>query len=199
MIMKSLIFASLFALGSLSFTDPSNDVVSLPVNPAASSVKWTGYKVTGKHWGTVNVKSGNLDFQNGVLKGGNFTIDMTSIAVDDLTGDSKGKLEGHLKSDDFFGVTTYPNATFVITQAVPRGTPGSYKIVGNITIKGKSKELRFNAQIDESGDSYVGKADFQLDRSEFDVRYGSGSFFDNLGDKTIYDDFDMSVTVAVKK
>lgn len=197
--MKSLIFASLFALGSLSFTDPSNDVVSLPVNPSASSVKWTGYKVTGKHWGTVNVKSGNLDFQNGVLKGGNFTIDMTSIAVDDLTGDSKGKLEGHLKSDDFFGVTTYPNATFVITQAVPRGTPGSYKIVGNITIKGKSKELRFNAQIDESGDSYVGKADFQLDRSEFDVRYGSGSFFDNLGDKTIYDDFDMSVTVAVKK
>jgi len=197
--MKSLIFASLFALGSLSFTDPSNDVISLPVNPAASSVKWTGYKVTGKHWGTVNVKSGNLDFQNGVLKGGNFTIDMTSIAVDDLTGESKGKLEGHLKSDDFFGVTTYPSATFVITQAVPRGTPGSYKIVGNITIKGKSKELRFNAQIDESGDSYVGKADFQLDRSEFDVRYGSGSFFDNLGDKTIYDDFDMSVTVAVKK
>jgi polyisoprenoid-binding protein YceI len=199
MIMKSLLFASIFALGSVAMVNPVNDVVSLPVDTAASTVKWTGYKVTGKHWGTVNVKGGSLDFQNGVLKGGSFTIDMTSIAVDDLKGDTKGKLEGHLKSDDFFGVTSFPDAQFVITQAISRGTPGAYKIVGNITIKGKTKELRFNAQIDDSGANYVGNAEFKLDRSDFDVRYGSGSFFDNLGDATIYDEFDMAVTVAVKK
>ena len=119
---------------------------------------------------------------------------MTTLISTDLTGNSKGKLEGHLKSDDFFGVATYPTSTFVITKAVPQG-PGKYKIIGNITIKGTTQEIQFPATVEAKDGKVTAKADITIDRSKFDIRYGSGSFFDNLGDKTIYDNFDLSVSL----
>lgn len=185
-------------LTAYSFTDPV-ETVSYSVDTEASTVKWFAKKVTGAHNGHVKMKSGNLDFENGVLKGGSFIMDMNSIVCDDLSGESKGKLEGHLKSDDFFGVANHPEATFVITQAVPRGTPGSYKIVGNMTIKESTQEIRFNAQLDEVGEQMVGSSTITLDRSQYDIRFGSGSFFENLGDRTIYDDFDLEIELVVNK
>jgi len=188
--------AIIFSLASLfNFNDGVQATYSVDIDK--SSVDWVGKKVTGQHNGAVNLKSGSFDFDGGQLTGGTFTIDMASLVCEDLSGEYKGKLEGHLKSDDFFGVATYPTSTFVITKAVPQG-PGKYKVVGNITIKGKTEEIQFPAMLEEKDGMLTGKADITIDRSKFDVRYGSGSFFDNLGDKTIYDDFELSVILVAK-
>lgn len=168
------------------------------VNTEESKVEWLGKKVTGQHNGVIGLKGGRLEMEDEKLVGGIFTIDMASIDCTDLSGDSKGKLEGHLKSDDFFGVATYPTATFVITKAVPQG-PGKYKVVGNMTIKGKTEEIQFGADVAEKDGKIAANATITIDRSKFDIRYGSGSFFDNLGDKTIYDDFDLTISLVASK
>ncbi len=193
----SALVLGIAALVGMSFTMVST---SVSIDTANSSIQWKGYKVTGEHWGVVNIKNGNLAFDaNGMLSGGSFDIDMNTITVLDLSGDVKGKLEGHLKSADFFGVDKYPTAKFVMTKVISRGKPGEYKITGNLTIKEKTKEIKFDANLKEEGGKVTATADVRIDRSDFDVRYGSGSFFDNLGDKTIYDEFDLSIKLLAKK
>lgn len=191
------IIIALFAVFSLAFTNPAA-VESYSVDTQNSKVAWVGYKVTGKHNGSVAVKEGSLDFQDGQLKGGSFAIDMTTIKVLDLTGEYAGKLEGHLKSDDFFGVNSYPTATFTITKVVPQG-PGKYKVLGDLKIKETTKEIKFTANVAEEDGNQVANAKITIDRSDFDVRYGSGSFFDNLGDNTIYDEFELEVSLVATK
>ena len=168
-----------------AFTTPIEEKI---VNPEASKVTWKGYKVTGSHEGTVDLVSGKLQFDGETLTGGNFVVDMTSIISTDLSGEYKQKLEGHLKSDDFFGVEQHPNATLEITNVESSGK-NSYKVAGNLTIKGKTNPVTFDMSI------YGNKAtaNLKIDRAAYDVRYGSGSFFDDLGDKTIYDEFDLVV------
>lgn len=191
--MKNLIFLFVMLLTVSGFAYTSNPVLK-SVNVKESKIEWKGYKVTGSHTGTISVKSGNFEFDNnGSLTGGNFVIDMSTIEVTDLKGGGAVKLKGHLTSADFFGVENYPEATFEITKVISRGTPGQYKIIGDMTIKNITKEIKFNAEIDES----KATANIVLDRSEFDIRYGSGSFFDNLGDKTIYDDFNLSISLVL--
>ena len=168
------------------------------VNTEESSVEWLGKKVTGQHNGTVQLQGGRLEMEDGQLVGGIFTMDMSTITCLDLSGEYKGKLEGHLKSDDFFGVEKYPTATFVITKTVPQG-PGKYKVIGNMTIKDKTEEVQFTANMDEKDGKVTATATLTIDRSKYDVRYGSGSFFDNLGDKTIYDNFDLTVNLVASK
>ena len=184
-----------FIISALVAIVGAEEKIDLKVNASESTVKWVGKKVTGQHNGTIALASGKLEVEGSQLIGGTFTIDMATINCEDLTGDSKGKLEGHLKSDDFFGVNNYPTSTFVITKAIPQGT-GSYKVVGNITIKNTTEEIRFPATLQEKDGKMVATADITIDRSKFNVRYGSGSFFDNLGDKTIYDNFNLSVTLV---
>ncbi len=180
---------------SFAFTAP---LEKTEVDTTKSVVTWKGYKVTGSHEGTIQVQAGSLDMEGDQLKGGSFTIDMASIQCTDLKGGGADKLVGHLKSDDFFGVATYPTATFTITKVVSRGTPGAYKIEGNIQIKKATKAIRFNANIQEEEGTKVAMADITLDRSDYDVRFGSGSFFDNLGDKTIYDEFELQIKLVLK-
>ena len=144
-------------------------------------------------------KNGNLTWDAGTLTGGSFEIDMNSITDTDLEGEYAGKLVGHLKSDDFFGVAKYPTSKFVITKAIPQDTKGNYKIVGNLTIKEKTNEVKFLAVVSESNGTINASGKITVDRSEYDVRFGSGSFFDGLGDKTIYDEFDLQVSLVAKK
>lgn len=186
---------ALIALTGFAFTT----AVSVAIDTSASQIVWKGYKVTGEHAGTIDVKEGNFTYDGNVLTGGSFVIDMTSINCTDLQGEYADKLVGHLKSDDFFGVATYPSAKFEITKVVSRGKTGDYKVTGNLTIKETTKEIRFNAKVDQSGGVPVATADITIDRSDFNVRYGSGSFFDNLGDKTIYDEFDLSLKLVGTK
>ncbi len=186
-----------FSVAAMSFTNPGTGaVVSETVNVEKSTIVWNGYKVTGSHNGNIQLKSGELDFQDGKLVGGNFEIDMNSITCNDLQGEWNQKLVGHLKSADFFNVEEYPTATFKITQVISRGKPGDYKIVGDLTIKGITKEIKFLTQVSDEGGEKVAVSKIKVDRSEFNVRFGSGSFFDNLGDKTIYDEFDLEVKLA---
>ena len=200
MMKVSTIFQALMltvAFVGMSFTVAN--VETYRVDTAQSQLTWKAYKVTGEHEGTINLKSGNLQFQDGKLAGGSFIIDMTSINNTDMEGKMKAKLEGHLKSADFFDVENHPTASFVITKAISRGTPGDYKIVGNLTIKNHTKEIKFLAKVNEEGGKLVAEADITVDRADFDVRYGSGSFFDDLGDRTIYDEFDVHVKLVATK
>lgn len=156
-----------------------------------STVTWKGYKVTGSHHGTVNLQSGYLNFDGNTLTGGSFTIDMSTITCLDLSGNYKGKLEGHLKSDDFFGVETYPSATLTFTE-VSSTSDDSYNVKGNLTIKNKTNPIEFTITVDGNKAS----ADLKIDRAKFDVRYGSPSFFNDLQDKAIYDEFDITANLV---
>ena len=185
-IMKNVLF--LFALlvaGSAFAHGP------VKVNLGESSVNWKAAKVTGEHMGYVNLQSANLDIQDGVLKGGDFTADMTSITVTDLEGEWKQKLEGHLKSDDFFGVENHGTASFKITSANASGN-NSYNVTGDLTIKGITHPVSFVATLADN----KATANIKVDRTKYDIKYGSGSFFDGLGDKMIYDAFDLTVSLA---
>ncbi|MBI1224532.1 MAG: YceI family protein [Bacteroidetes bacterium] len=193
--MKNFFFLSIMAIATFAFTTAITDH---SVDTNASNIVWKGYKVTGEHTGNVKIKSGSLQMQDGILKGGSFDIDMNSITSTDLQGDMAGKLIGHLKSDDFFGVANHPTAKFVITRALPQDTKGNYKIIGNLTIKETTKEVKFLANVANTNGKPTATGKITIDRSEFDVKYGSGSFFDGLGDKTIYDDFDLQVNLVTK-
>ena len=184
---------SVLAIFALTF---SANAQTKSIDAGQSTVTWVGKKVTGQHNGDIKVKSGSLEFNDDKLTGGTVVIDMTTINTLDLTGKQKGSLEGHLKSDDFFGVNSFPTATVKITKVVPQG-PNKYKVTGDLTIKGTTKEIKFITNTSSNGSTMTAKADLTVDRSEFDIRYGSGSFFDNLGDKTIYDDFELSVSIVV--
>ncbi len=158
------------------------------VKTKESKVTWKAYKVTGSHTGTVDLKEGALMFDGDKLTGGEFVVNMASLISTDLEGEYKGKLEGHLKSDDFFGVETHPTSKLVFTKVKSSGK-NSYEVKGDLTIKGITKPITFDVSIYGS----KATATMKVDRAEYDVRYGSGSFFDNLGDKTIYDEFDLVV------
>lgn len=186
---KNTLVFMLIALTTLSFTTIIKDVKE--VNTKESKVVWKGYKVTGSHEGTVNLQSGTLNFEDDKLVGGEFTIDMTSIAVTDLSGDYQKKLEGHLKSDDFFGVKNHPTSTLVFTKVKSKGK-NSYEVTADLTIKNKTNPVTFEISV-------YGKkatASLKVDRAKYDVKYGSTSFFDGLKDKAIYDEFDLVVDLV---
>lgn len=193
--MKKLFFLPLLAILAMAATAVQN----YNVDTNNSVIVWKGYKVTGQHTGTVKVKNGNLQLTDGKLTGGSFEIDMNSITDTDMEPEYAAKLVGHLKSDDFFGVSKFPTAKFVITRAIPQDTKGNYKIIGNLTIKETTKEVKFPATVAEQNGKVTATGQLKIDRSEYNVRYGSGSFFDDLGDKTIYDEFDLNVSLVANK
>ncbi len=196
--MKKLILNLTMAIVAISFVAFTGAIDGKKVSTTDSKVVWKGYKVTGSHAGTIDLKSGELQFEDGVLLGGAFVIDMTSIKVTDLEGEMAANLAGHLSSPDFFGVENFPEANLTIKQVVSRGTPGDYKVVADLTIKETTKEIKFKTTVKEEMGKTVATADITIDRSDFNVRYGSGSFFENLGDKTIYDEFELSIQLVTE-
>ncbi|MFL1012832.1 YceI family protein [Flavisericum labens] len=181
---KKIGLIAIMAFAAFSFTEI--DVVKKEVKIEESKLVWKGYKVTGSHEGTIEIKSGTLAFEDEKLVGGEFVIDMTTINSTDLEGEYKGKLDGHLKSDDFFGVENHPTAKLVFKKVVSSGK-NAYDVTGDLTIKGKTNPVDFTISIYGS----KATASLKVDRSKYDVRYGSTSFFDGLKDKAIYDEFDL--------
>ncbi len=173
------------ATASSAFTNPTTDKVEVK----SSTVTWVGKKITGKHHGTIELKEGHLLMDGDEIIGGQFVMDMTTIEVTDLTGEMKGKLEGHLNSDDFFGSNNFPTSTLVIKKANKKGN--QYEVTGEITIKGITEPISF--LLTKAGNS--ANAKLKIDRTKFGIRYGSGSFFDNLGDNTIHDNFELEVNL----
>jgi polyisoprenoid-binding protein YceI len=193
--MKNFFLLALLAIVTMS----AAHLTTYNVDASASNIVWTGYKVTGQHTGNVKVKSGSFTMDHGKLTGGAFEIDITSITCTDLQGEWSDKLVGHLKADDFFGAEKYPTAKFVVTRAIPTDSKGNYKIIGDLTIKETTKPIKFNASVTDDGKQVTAGGKITIDRSEFDIKYGSGSFFDGLGDKTIYDDFDLQISLIAKQ
>ena len=181
---KKLAIVALVAFTTFSFTVIDGDKKEIKTDK--SKVVWKGYKVTGSHEGTIGIKSGFLNFDNDILTGGEFVIDMTTINTTDLEGKYKDKLDGHLKSDDFFGIAAHTTATLVFTDVSASGK-NAYTVSGDLTIKGKTNPVTFTISIYGS----KATATLKVDRTKYDVRYGSTSFFDGLKDKAIYDEFDL--------
>lgn len=161
------------------------------IDASKSAISWVGKKVTGKHEGTVSLNEGSLTFKKNAVVAGTFTVNMNSINVTDLkAGEGKEKLEGHLKSDDFFGTDKYPTSKLVFTNVKANGA-NKYSVIGNLTIKDKTNPITFDLVV--NGNTATTK--LVIDRSKYDVKYNSTSFFDSLGDKAIYDDFELDVTL----
>ncbi|AGC77437.1 polyisoprenoid-binding protein YceI [Nonlabens dokdonensis] len=160
------------------------------VNTTKSTAVWTGKKFGGSHTGTIQLQEGNLDYTDDKISGGFFKMNMDSLHVTDLEGEMKGKLEGHLKSDDFFSTATHPTANLVITS-ISKDNKGIYQATGDLTIKGITNPINF--QLLEEGDKLI--STLIIDRSKYDVKYGSKSFFKGLGDNFIHDNFEVVVTL----
>lgn len=158
------------------------------VNAQASNIAWKGKKVLGSHSGTIDLKDGKIQFENDQIVGGEFVMDMKTLTVTDLKGDDKAGLEGHLSSDDFFGIDNHPTSKLVITS-VAKKDGDTYGVVGDLTIKEKTHPIAFD--LNKNGDTATTK--LSIDRSKYDVKYNSGSFFSGLGDQTIYDNFDLNI------
>lgn len=160
-----------------------------------SKLKWYGEKVTGDHYGFINLKSGSMEIKDDRIVWGKFVIDMTSITNSDLSDAGYNtKLVNHLKSDDFFGVQNHPEAHIEIVKS-SRFINNEVTVDAQLTIKNITHPITFMVKRD--GMAY--HAEIVVDRSKYNVRYGSGSFFDNLGNNLIYDEFTMTVNVMMKE
>jgi len=167
------------------------------VDASKSSVKWLGKKVTGEHFGSIAVKEGNLEVTGGKVTGGKVVIDMQSLTVEDVKdAGMNGKLVGHLKSDDFFSVASNPTSELVVTKVESNGN--SHTFTGNLTIKGITNPATFTTTSTKDGKSTVYKGTLTIDRTKYNVRYGSKSFFENIGDKAIYDEFTLDFILVVE-
>jgi polyisoprenoid-binding protein YceI len=171
-------------------------VAPATVSKTESQVRWEASKVTGTHWGYVPLKNATLDYSGGKIKGGSFDMDMVNLTVEDLTdAKSKGNLTGHLKSDDFFSVEKFNTSSFKITEA--KSSNGTdYTITGNLTIKGITQKISFPAKVSVAGKKVTATGQIKFDRTKFEIKYRSGSYFEDLADKMIYDEVKLDVKLV---
>ena len=190
-----LITTLILTFGAL-FTFSENAAPPASVNKTESTVTWKAAKVTGEHWGYVPISDAKLDVTGGKITGGSFEMDMVNLTVEDLTDPkSKGNLTNHLKSDDFFSVEKFNKSTFKITSAkTSNGT--DYTISGTLTIKGISQPITFPAKASVAGNKMTATGEITFDRTKFDIKYRSGSYFEDLADKMIYDEVKLDVKLV---
>ena len=183
----SLAFALVFGF-SATATEPIEGEKK-EVKTETSKVTWKAYKVTGSHYGSITLQSGSLLFDGDKLTGGEFTVDMSTISTDDLeAGKGKEKLDGHLHSADFFDTANHSTSALKFTSVKASGK-NSYDVTGDLTIKGITKSVTFDVSVYGS----KATATMKVDRTKYDIKYGSSSFFDDLKNKAIYDEFDLVV------
>jgi polyisoprenoid-binding protein YceI len=188
-----IILTSIFAVSLL------NAQKKYTADPAATVIDWKGDKKIGSfHVGTIDLKSGWLNVEGNALTGGEFLVDMNSLKDTDLKDDNmRAKLEGHLKSDDFFGVEKFPVSKLVITGS-SKFDGGKALVKGNLTIKEATHPVEFTVTESKNGAVITYAAEIVFDRSLYDVRFGSGKFFSNLGDNAINDEIKLNVKLVVK-
>ncbi len=193
--MMSVVVFSAF-IGKEGKTSLRNGRYVADVN--ASTVKWVGRKIGFSHNGTLDLAEGYLNVHNDVISDGSFKMKMTTIKDESLTDakDNK-KLEGHLKSKDFFYVKKYPQSNFNI-NTIEHSNGNSYLIKGDLTIKGITHPLEYPANIDIKDNTINVHGEMKFDRTLYDIRFKSGSFFENLGDKLIYDDIEIEVNLVLR-
>ncbi len=178
------------ALAFVAFATLSVSAQTKKIDASKSTIEWVGKKVTGQHNGTVNFKDGAVVLKKNKLVGGTFTVDMTSINATDLSGEYQGKLNGHLKADDFFGTAKFPTATLVIKK-IGAKAGNVYNATADLTIKGITNPVTFDITLNGN----TATTTFNVDRTKYDIKYGSKSFFESIGDKAISDEFELKVTL----
>jgi polyisoprenoid-binding protein YceI len=161
------------------------------IDPNQSIIVWTGREVTtSKHFGNIYFASGQFEVKSGLISSGEFVVDMTTIDNQDLPEDRRGRLEAHLKSDDFFSVESHPTALLSILSSESLDE-GKWLVSGELTIKTFTHPVEF--EMLNSNDGW--KANLVFDRSKYEVKFRSGTFFENLGDKLIYDDIELAINL----
>lgn len=166
----------------------------------ASQVVWKGFKPTGSHDGILLLKNGEIEFNEGNLKQAYFEIDMNSIECKDMPADDENnqKLVGHLKSADFFNVEEFPSASFKLTSQ-KTDEKGQLLLTGDLTVKEITKSISFPASLNEDGQVItLVSAPFNINRTDYGIKYKSKNFFKDLKDKFINDEFEVSFDVALK-
>jgi len=202
-------FLGLNSIANPNSTDEEKKEISTEILAESSRILWKGFKPLGEHTGEIKVKYGNFLFLDTVLVGGEIVVDMSSIICTDIEDEANNaKLVNHLKSEDFFNVDSFSTAKIKIKKMIPYGefdtrqeesTGQVYKAIADLTIKDITKEIKFKINLYKytSGSGYVSASTrIEIDRSDFDVKYGSGSFFDALGDKIIYDEIRLDISIS---
>ncbi|TBN06620.1 YceI family protein [Hyunsoonleella flava] len=212
---KTILFMSALAIALVGCKDKAKEAETSDAKAAAeaeatatkyvadaeaSTIEWKGFKPTGTHNGTIKLDSGTFKISNGKVESGSFLINMGSIAVLDIPADDEknGKLKGHLTSADFFDVEKFPNAAFEVTGISE--AEGKTMLSGNLTLKGVKNNITFPVSVSENENGVALTSEsFTIDRSKWNVQYGSKSFFDDLGDKFINDDIELKINLVAKK
>lgn len=174
--------------------------VKYMANPAESAIEWKGFKPAGTHNGTVKVETGVFTVNDGKIDSGTFLIDMSSIVVLDIPAENEmnGKLTGHLKSEDFFGVEKFPSAAFEVTGFEVKD--GKSMLSGNLKMKDIENNVTFPVTLNTEGDVMSLTSEvFTIDRTKWDIKYKSKSVFSDLKDKFINDDIELKITVKASK
>lgn len=193
--MKKLILTIFLFAGFIGFSQ-----INYKTDTKNATLKWKGFKPTGSHHGTINLKDGYFTIKNNQIVGGEFTIDMNSIINLDLPADDayNKKLVDHLKSEDFFDVSTYPIAKFIISSSENKGDKTLVK--GKLIIKDKTNPVEFLAKVTIEENNLNFKSEtFKIDRSKWNISYKSKSFFNNLKDKFIENDMEISVEIKANR
>ncbi len=182
----------------------TEEAVEYTVDTTSSVIEWKGEKPTGTHTGTIKIADGTFHANDSIVESGTFVIDMSSITVTDLEGEDKGRLEAHLKGTvegkegDFFNINEYPDAKFEVTGITENN--GETLLQGNLTMKGETKNVEFPVSIDTNGDSLVLTSDtFTIDRTKWNVNFGSKSVFDSLGDNFVNDEIELTIKVQASR
>ena len=205
--MISRVFINTSLLSLAVFLSPIGAIAGesqkVDLNPSESTINWTGKKLTGSHSGSVALKAGEVLLDGETIKSGKFEIDISKVLVKDIKDPKyNAKLVGHLKSDDFFSVDKFPVAEFIIASTAPLAAPlasgENVTIKGNLTIKGLSQDVEFPAKVSVKEGMAQANGKVTLDRTKWGIRYGSGKFFQGLGDKLILDEFEVDFAVKGK-
>jgi polyisoprenoid-binding protein YceI len=187
------------AITTFAFTSPNaKHDTNYVIDTKSTTATWLGKKVTGEHSGTIAILKGVVIANHGKITGGTIEFDMNSITCKDLTDkEYNAKLLGHLKSDDFFSVEKNPTAKFIISKVVLK-SGNDYDVTGKLTIKGVTNEITFPALIKMDEKTAVIVAKIIINRTKFDIKYGSATFFSSIGDKAISDEFELNVSTVGK-
>lgn len=170
------------------------------VDTEASTIMWKGFKPTGSHVGNIKIESGVFTMNGDAIESGSFLIDMASINVTDIPAEDEGnaKLAGHLKSPDFFDVEAFPASAFEVTGFTSEN--GKMMLSGNLKMKDIENNISIPVMVSENNDTItITSESFSVDRSKWNIKYGSKSFFDDLGDKFINDDMELQIKITANK
>lgn len=194
--MKMLRNFTLSVSAIMLFSQLSLANVGLILDKSASVITWEGKKLAGAHTGKVSLENATISLnKKGKLESVEAVVNMDSMTCDDLTGEWNQKLVGHLKSPDFFDVTNHKTSTFKSTKVTSKGKD-TYLIKGDLTIKGKTLPAELTAKMNDVGGKITFSGDLQVDRTAYDIKYNSGKFFQNLGDKLIDDKFTLKLSIV---